>query len=145
MRADLFDVSLAAGGAERVLETIRELERAAAKMTDSEKGRTKDIITILEVVYEMNMRGIGLLPVDLYQSDATRFLIEGGAIRPPFNAIPGLGTNAAVAMVENRKGKVFHTVEEFRAVTKANSGIIAAMEKCGCFDGMEKTAQISLF
>ena len=26
-----------------------------------------------------------------------------------------------------------------------DSGVIAAMEKCGCFDGMEKSAQISLF
>jgi len=114
-------------------------------MTDSEKGRTKDIVTILEVVYEMNMRGIELLPVDLYKSDAKQFLIEDGKIRPPFNAIPGLGTNAAVMMVENRKGKVFNTVEEFRAATKANSAVVAAMEKCGCFEGMEKTAQISLF
>ena len=145
VRADLFDVSLAAGGAERVLETIHELERAAAKMTDSEKGRTKDIITILEVVYEMNMRGIELLPVDLYKSDATKFLIENGALRPPFNAIPGVGGNAAIALAENREGKTFHTIEEFRSITKANSGVIAAMERCGCFNGMEKTAQISLF
>ena len=145
VRADLFDVSLAAGGAERVLETIRELERAAAKMTDSEKGRNKDIVTILEVVYEMNMRGIELLPVDLYQSDATKFLVENGALRPPFNAIPGVGSNAALALAENRKGQVFHTIEEFRAVTKANSGVVAAMEKCGCFEGLDKTAQISLF
>lgn len=145
VRADLFDVSLAAGGAERVLETIRELERSTAKMTDSEKGRTKDIVTILEVVYEMNLRGIDLLPVDLYKSDATKFLVEDGALRPPFNAIPGVGSNAAVSLVEHRAGQVFHTIEEFQALTKANSGVVAAMEKCGCFDGMEKTAQISLF
>jgi len=145
VRADLFDVSLAACGAERVLETIHELERSTAKMTDSEKGRTKDIITILEVVYEMNIRGIELLPVDLYKSDATKFLIENGALRPPFNAIPGVGGNAAISLAENRVGKVFHTIDEFRTITKANSGVIAAMERCGCFDGMEKTAQISLF
>ena len=145
VRADLFDVSLAAGGAERVLETIRELERAAAKMTDSEKGRNKDIVTILEVVYEMNMRGIELLPVDLYKSDATKFLVEDGALRPPFNAIPGVGGNAAESLAENREGHVFHTIEEFRATTKANSGVIAAMEKCGCFEGLDKSAQISLF
>ena len=80
VRADLFDVSLASGGAEQVLETMRELDRAAAKLTDSEKNRNKDIITILEVVYEMNLRGISLLPVDLYKSDATKFLLEDGAI-----------------------------------------------------------------
>ena len=102
-------------------------------------------MTILEVVYEMNLRGIELLPVDLYKSDAKKFLIEDGALRPPFNAIPGVGNNAAEALVENRAGKVFHTIEDFRTITKANSGVIAAMEKCGCFEGMEKSAQISLF
>ncbi len=85
-----------------MLETIRELDRSTAKMTDSEKNRTKDIITILEVVYEMNLRGIELLPVDLYKSDATHFLIEADAIRPPFNAIPSVGDNAAISMAENR-------------------------------------------
>ena len=93
----------------------------------------------------MNLRGIDLLPVDLYRSDATKFLIEDGALRPPFNAIPGVGGNAAISLAENRAGKVFHTIEEFRSVTKANSAVVAAMEKCGCFDGMDKSAQISLF
>jgi DNA polymerase-3 subunit alpha (Gram-positive type) len=145
VRADLFDVSLAYGGAEHVLETIRELDRSTSKMTDSEKGRTKDIITILEVVYEMNLRGIELLPVDLYKSEATRFLIEDGAIRPPFNAIPSVGDNAAVTMAANRGDQIFHTIDEFQKVTKANSAVIGAMERCGCFNGMAKTDQISLF
>jgi DNA polymerase-3 subunit alpha (Gram-positive type) len=93
----------------------------------------------------MNMRGIELLPVDLYKSDATKFLVEDGALRPPFNAIPGVGGNAAESLAENREGHVFHTIEEFRTITKANSGVIAAMEKCGCFEGLDKSAQISLF
>jgi DNA polymerase-3 subunit alpha (Gram-positive type) len=146
VRADLFDVSLASGGAEHVLDTIRTLERSTAKMeTESEKKRTKDIITILEVVYEMNLRGIELLPVDLYRSHATQFLIEDGAIRPPFNAIPSVGDNAAINMAENRGDHVFHTIDEFRRITKANSAVIAAMEKCGCFAGMSRTDQIALF
>ncbi len=145
VRADLFDVSLACGGAERVLETIRELERAASGMQDSERKRTKDVITILEVVYEMNLRGIELLGVDLYRSDATAFRIEDGAIRPPFSAVPGIGSGAAKALAESRRERKFHTIEDFRRQTKANSGIIAAMEKCGCFEGMLESDQISLF
>jgi DNA polymerase-3 subunit alpha (Gram-positive type) len=145
VRADLFDVSLAYGGAEQVLERIREIDRSTAKMSDSEKKRTGDIVTILEVVYEMNMRGIELLPVDLYKSHATRFLIEDGAIRPPFNAIPSVGDNAAIEMAANRGNSVFHTIDEFRRITKANSAVISAMERCGCFAGMSRTDQISLF
>ncbi len=128
-----------------MLERIREIDRSTAKMSDSEKKRTGDIVTILEVVYEMNLRGIELLPVDLYKSHATRFLIEDGAIRPPFNAIPSVGDNAAIEMAANRGNHVFHTIDEFRKITKANSAVITAMEKCGCFAGMSRTDQISLF
>ncbi len=146
VRADLFDVSLASGGGTQVLKTIRESERAASELkSESEKKHAKEIITILEVVYEMNLRGIELLPVDLYRSHATHFLIEDGAIRPPFNAIPGVGTTAAIQLAESCKGKTFHSIETFRKETKANSGVVSAMIRCGCFGDMPESDQISLF
>ena len=46
-------------------------------------------------------------------------------------------------MVEKSQGQgVFIRLMSFRALTKANSAVVTAMEKCGCFEGMEKTAQI---
>ena len=93
----------------------------------------------------MNLRGIALLPVDIYRSEATKFLIEGNALRPPFNSIPGVGDNAAVSMVEKRGTERFVSVEDFQTRTGANSGVVGALEQNGCFDALPKENQISLF
>ena len=145
VRADAFDVSLASGGADKVLAAIRELEKGAQFKEAAEKKRDKEIQTILEVVYEMNLRGIELLPVDIYKSDATKFLVEGNALRPPFNAIPGVGDTAAIGMAQNRGTERFVSIEDFQTRTGANSAVVGAMEQCGCFAGLPKTNQISLF
>lgn len=145
VRADAFDVSMASGDAPALLRVIQELDKNAQFKEAAERKRDKELITILEVVYEMNLRGIRLLPVDIYKSHATKFLIEPEGIRPPFNAIAGVGDNAAISMVENRGTAPFLSIEDFQMRTGANSGVIAAMENCGCFAGLPKSNQISLF
>ena len=145
VRADAFDITKALGEPEMVLATILEMDKAALTMETAERKKSKELQTILEVVYEMYLRGIGLMPVDIYKSQATRFIIEGNAIRPPFNAIPGIGATAAEGIVERRGTQRFATQQDFAAVTGANSGVMAALEGCGCFNGLPKTKQISLF
>ena len=127
---------------------IDEIEKEASgtQKTDSEKKKDKELVTILELVYEMNVRGIELLPVDVYKSDATKFLIEGNALRPPFDAIPGVGAGQAIAICERRKpGAVYPTIEDFANETGANTGIVSMLEQCGAFGDMPKNKQISLF
>ena len=103
-------------------------------------------MTILELVYEMNLRGVELLPVDIYRSDATQFLIEGNALRPPFDAIPGVGAGQAIAICERRKPDVHYaTIEDFANETGANTAIVAQLEQVGAFGDMPKNKQISLF
>ena len=70
VRADAFDITQAEGGPERILQNIIKLSGPEATAKD------KDVVTILEVVYEMNLRGIELLPVDIYKSEALRFTVE---------------------------------------------------------------------
>jgi len=142
VRADAFDVAYSLGGAEKVLARIKEIEHKGKAASNLEKS----LLTILEVVYEMNLRGIELLPVDIYKSQATRFLIEGNAIRPPFSAVSGVGDNAAISIAEAcQSGERFLSIEDFQAKTKANSAVITALEEAGCFEGMGKTNQLSLF
>ena len=90
-------------------------------------------------------RAIELLPVDIYRSDATKFLIEKDGIRAPFNAIPGVGATVAVPVCERRGTTPFLSVEDFQQRTGANSGLVAALDKCGCFADLPRTNQISLF
>lgn len=146
VRADAFDITRAIGGAEAVCAQIQAIDAGSAQKTDSEKKRDKEVQTILELVYEMNQRGIALLPIDIYQSDATKFRIEGDALRPPFNSIPGVGSGQAEELCKRRVAGVrYPTVEDFREQTGANSGIVTALEACGCFADMPKNKQISLF
>lgn len=145
VRADAFDITKAAGGAESVLATILEIERTSQNKEASERKKEKELQTILEVVYEMNLRGIQMLPIDIYKSDAIKFKIEGKAIRPPFNSAPGIGKTAAIAMAERRGKKKFISIQEFAERTGANSGVIATLKGCGCFDGLPEQNQISLF
>lgn len=81
VRADAFDVALASGDAETLLKTIHDLDKNAQFKDAAERKRDKELITILEVVYEMTLRGIRLLPVDIYRSHATKFLIEPEGLR----------------------------------------------------------------
>ncbi|MEG1524379.1 MAG: PolC-type DNA polymerase III [Clostridia bacterium] len=145
VRADAFDVTSACGGADKVLAVIKELDKNAQFKDTAEKKRDKELQTILEVVYEMNLRGIELLPVDIYKSAATKFLVEGNALRPPFDAVPSVGANAAISLCENRGTTPFLSIEDFQSRTTANSGVISALQKCGCFEKLPETNQISLF
>ena len=104
-------------------------------MTVKEKG----IYTILEILLEMYERGFSFLPIDLYKSHSTKFLIEDGKIRPPLSSIPGLGEVAAEGIykaVKEEKGK-FMSIDDFQIKSKVGNAIIEMLSKFGCFNRNE--------
>ena len=136
-----FDAVLMTNGMEFVQANIKAID-------DNENATDKDqdLLTTLEVVYEFYLRGLEFLPIDLYKSDATRFLIEDGKLRPPFVAISGLGESAALDLVKGRKGKQFLSVEEVAmACPKVSKTHIQMLKDAGAFGDMAETNQISLF
>ncbi|MBR3098483.1 MAG: PolC-type DNA polymerase III [Clostridia bacterium] len=140
VRGDGFDAStmiLSPDACRARLREIRNMEKASA--------RDKDIATCLELVLEMNMRGIRFLPVDLYKSDIKRFLIEDGNIRCPFISLPGLGESAAVPIVEARKEAPFLSIEDLAVRGKAGSSVIDLLRAHGALAGLSETSQISMF
>ena len=141
VRADAFDVRYAVGGAQKVLQNIRDIEAKGKEASAIEQ----DLVTILEVVYEMNLRGIALLPVDIYKSDAVNFLVEEEGIRAPFSAVGGVGRNAALSIAQNKGEEKYLSVEDFQLRTGANSAVIGALVEAGCFDLLPKSSQLSLF
>ena len=136
-----FDAVLMTQGMEAVKGHIKRID-------DDEQATDKDqdLLTTLEVVYEFYLRGHEFLPIDLYKSHATRFLLEDGKLRPPFVAISGLGESAAEDIVKGRKGKEFLSVEEVAAACpKVSKTHIQMLKDAGAFAGMADTNQISLF
>ena len=86
IRADEFDSECMIYGKEKVKQKMKEIEEQGNSAT----VKDKNMYSILEIVLEMYERGLKFLPIDLYKSHSTKFLMEEDGIRPPLNSIPGL-------------------------------------------------------
>ena len=136
-----FDMALMTRGLESVMANIRAIE-------DNEDSTDKDddLLITLEVAYEYYIRGFEFLPIDLYESHATKFLIKDGKLLPPFVSISGLGESAAWDLMEGREGKTFLSIEEVAAACpKVSKTHIQMLKDAGAFGDMPDTSQVSLF
>ena len=103
------------------------------------------MITSLEMAFEMYKRGFKFLKVDLYKSEATKFIIEGNGLRPPINALQGVGDNAAKSIVEARAFGEFISKEDLRLRAKITKTAVEMLDNHGCLEGLPETNQLSLF
>ena len=140
-KASDFDAALVLMGKNKVRIKIEELEKLGNVATQKEK----DNLTVLEVVLEMYCRGFGFLPVDIYKSDAERFIIEGLNLLPPLIGLQGVGENAARSISNTRSDGIFVSIEDLRQRTKINKTAIEALENHGCVTDLPATNQLSLF
>lgn len=101
-------------------------------------------ITVLEMAQEMSLRGYSFLPVDLYKSDATQFLIEGDALRCPFTALSGFGDSAAQGIVQTRQGG-YLSVEDLKAKAGLSTAAIDLLRECCALNGLNDTNQVDFF
>ncbi len=141
VRADDFDAEMMAHGQDKVRNKIKEFEMKGNNITTKEKN----VLTILEVVNEMYARGINFLPIHLYLSEATKFRIEDKGIRPPLNALQGLGGAAAQNIVEARKNGEFLSIDELRTKAKISKSVIEILERNNVLEGMPESNQLCLF
>ena len=141
IRADEFDSEYMIFGKEKVKNKMREIDLAGNSATQKDKG----MYTILELVLEMYERGFEFLPIDLYKSHSTKFLIEEGGIRPPLNSIPGLGTVAAEGIYRAQQEEEFECIDDLQMRSKVGKSVVELLHKFGCLKGMTQSNQMSLF
>lgn len=134
------------------LDTMIKGSQAIRKRIDDilQKGndappKEKSLLTVLEVSLEMCERGFSFSKVDLYNSSATDFLVDGHSLIPPFNAVDGLGTNAAFNIVEAREQGEFLSKEDLRKRSKISKTVLEYLDQHGCLEGMPDENQLSLF
>lgn len=141
-RADSFDAELMTRGIEPVRQKIREI-----RGDPSASKKNEDTLTTMEAVYEFYLRGFDFGRIDLYRSDATKFLVEGNTLIPPFSAIAGLGETAANDLVKCREGgRCFISVEEVMGVCpKVSQTHVQQLKALGALGDMPDTSQMSLF
>ena len=114
-------------------------------MEKDERERSDGEYSLIESLIEMNLRGITLLPVDLYQSDAEKFVLEDDThIRPPLSSLPGLGLNAAVNIQKIREDGPFISREDM-VRRHIGRGLVEILAAAGCLNDLPESSQVSLF
>ena len=140
VRGDGFDAATMLVDPDTCRAKIKEI-----KNMDNASAKDKESQTALELVLEMNMRGIHFLPVDLYKSDVRKFLIEDGNLRCPFTSLGGLGESAALTIAAAREQARFLSVEDLKERGKVGTGVIDLLRAHGTLEGLSETSQISMF
>ena len=144
VRSDDFDGVTAIQGKDAVYRKMKDLDtkiknREASAKEESEFGT-------LQIINEMLARKIELLPVDLYQSHATKFLVEDGRIRLPFSSLGGVGGAAAISLMEARgTGGEYISIDDLQARAKISSAVIDTLRLVGALSGLPESSQTSLF
>ena len=141
VRASDFDLISMTQGSAMIRSKVEEID---AKGLEASK-KEKDLQTVLELALEMCERGMNFKKVDLYRSQASEFIIEGNSLIPPFDAIPGLGTNVAKAIVAARENGEFLSKEDLQQRGRVSKTIIEYMDTLGCLEGLPDANQLSLF
>ncbi|WP_199618028.1 PolC-type DNA polymerase III [Paenibacillus alkalitolerans] len=141
VRADDFDLELLAQGYDAINAKIQEIEEKGFNATTKEKN----MISPLEMALEMTARGFTFKPLDLYRSDAKKFIVDGTSLIPPFSAVGGIGENAARNIAASREDGPFLSIEDFQQRSKASKTIVELLTGMGCFRGLPESNQLALF
>lgn len=141
VRAEDFDIDAMVKGSEMIRSRIDEINQKGLDASTKEKN----LLTVLELALEMCERGYHFQKVDLYKSSATEFIIDGNSLIPPFNSIPGLGTNAAYNIVRAREDGEFLSKEDLQQRGKVSKTILEYLDNHGCLQDMPDQNQLSLF
>ncbi|MFH5183208.1 PolC-type DNA polymerase III [Paenibacillus sp. TAB 01] len=141
VRAEDFELDLLCQGYDAILRRLIEIEEKGFQALPKEKA----MISILEMALEMTARGFSFKNVDLYRSDATKFLVDGDSLIPPFSAVGGIGENAAKNIAAAKDAGPFLSIEDFQVRSKASKTIVELLGALGCFRGLPESNQLSLF
>lgn len=142
VRATEFDADMIVGSNITALRAkLKEWEQKGNSLSTKEKGQQ----TIVEMALEMNLRGFHFHKIDIYQSDAERFLIFNGGLLPPIGSLQGVGNSAAHSIAQARQEKPFSSIEDLRVRGRVSKTVVEMLEKHGCLEGLPPTDQLLLF
>lgn len=141
IRAKAFDAEYMIFGKEKVKAKLKEIDM----LGNQAAPKDRDMYDDLELVLEMYERGFHFLPIDLYKSHATKFQIEDGGLRPPFNSIAGMGNVAAEGLYNAALEMPFNSVEDLMKRGKIGNVGAEQLRKFDCLNGLPEKDQLSLF
>ncbi len=136
-----FDAEIVMEGKSHVMATIKDIEKRGKEASPKEQAS----VASLQLINECMARKIRFLPVDIEKSESYAFVPENGAIRMPFSALPGLGENAALNIIQARNEEKFFSVDDLRIRAKLTKSVIEILRKNHVLDQLNETDQLSFF
>ena len=133
--------------AETMVKPVEELKAARDEYSKLLKldVKQKGELILFEILIEMHYRGIELLGVDVYKSEAKRFVIEENKLRAPLIAVAGLGESVVENIVNERNEGKFISVEDFIRRTKVSRTVVDKLKESNALVGLPESTQIQLF
>ena len=147
VRSKQYDIQTMIKGKDAIISKIEELRArqrlSNEKLSPKEQEQLKTLINALEMV----QRGYHFSNIDLYRSDATKFVVdyETKSLIPPFITIDGLGENNAITVVEARKDGEFFSKDNLLRRTKLTTTNVQDLADMGVLDSLSESDQLSLF
>ena len=146
-RCEQYDIRAMIAGKEGIIDRYNELKVKKANRLEKLSPKETEIMKMLTIAIEMAERGYKFSNIDLYRSEADRFIVdeENQSLIPPFRVLDGLGLAAAESVVEARKIARFSSKEDLLKRTKLTSTNVEELSELGVLDGLGDTEQMSLF
>lgn len=140
-KVDDFDADKFSKGVEFLRGYVSDIESEDRILTKKEQ----DVLVIAEVVEELYSRGFIIHKVDLYKSDADKFIVTNEGLLPPLRSLQGVGENAARNIVAMRNDSEIMSKDDLRKRSKVTKTVIETLDTHGCLKGLSETNQLSLF
>lgn len=143
IRAAEFDANIISRGKQAVRDKLDEIIAMEKQKKLSVKDKSFQVI--LELAWEMYLRGFFVEKVDLYKSSASKFILHEKSLLPPFTALTGISTTAANNIVQARKDGEFTSIDDLKKRASLTTTIIESLREHGCLNGLQENDQIALF
>jgi DNA polymerase-3 subunit alpha (Gram-positive type) len=145
LRAEAFDLSTMTATLPNLKAKIKEFEARRNDRSNPLSAKEDALLDALQICNEMRERGFNFGKIDLYQSDADRFIIQEKNLIPPFRILDGLGTAAAKTVIAARTDGQFLSKNDLKNRTKLSQTNIDQLNEIGVLEGLPEDNQLDLF
>ena len=142
IRESDFDIDAMIDGYDAISRRIVDLENKGFEASNKETS----VLGCLRICQEASARGIIFDPINLMESDSSKFIVKGdNHLIPPFRTIDGLGDTVSKLIVEERDKKAFLSIEDLQNRAKVSQTLIDKLRDMHILDNLPESSQLSLF